>query len=32
MNTIIVTIILVVKKPINGDYSALSEKIEQNSK
>lgn len=29
MNTII---ILLVKKPINADYSALSEKLETNSK
>ena len=32
MNTIILFIILLIKKPINADYSALTEKIETNPK
>ena len=32
MNTIILTIILLVKKPTDGDYSALTEKIKRSSK
>ena len=32
MNTIILFIILLIKKPINADYSALTEQIETNHK
>ena len=32
MNTIILTIILLVKKPTDGDYSALREEIKRSSK
>ena len=32
MNTIILTIILLVKKPFDSDYSALPERIEANPK
>ena len=32
MNTIILIIILLIKKPINTDYSALTGKIETNPK
>ena len=32
MNTIIVIIISLVKKPINPDYFVLAEKVETNSK